>query len=75
VVAKGLNDIFNKHEVQLRERELLTPYQYLHYADIHQDLINGYGQEVKTRLQNVSKWYDHNGAFQKQISGGFKLFK
>ena len=49
-------------------------YVYLNYASTWEDPIAGYGEDVKERLQRVSRKYDPEGVFQKQCPGGFKLF-
>ena len=50
------------------------PYRYLNYAHGEQDVISGYGDANKAKLQAVSKKYDPHGLFQKGVPGGFKLF-
>ncbi|KAH8891930.1 oxidoreductase FAD-binding protein [Thozetella sp. PMI_491] len=74
-VQKGMQDIIDKHVEVLTKQGLYIPFQYLNYADSSQDPIAGYGPEVKTRLQAVSKKYDPHGVFQSMVPGGFKLFK
>ncbi|KAL8650625.1 MAG: hypothetical protein Q9226_005064 [Calogaya cf. arnoldii] len=49
-------------------------YKYLNYADGGQDVIGGYGMNVKRRLRRVSARYDPRGVFQRQVVGGFKLW-
>ena len=53
----------------------LHRYRYLNYADKDQDPITGYGAENVEKLKKISKHYDPRGVFQKQVPGGFKLFK
>lgn len=74
VVQAGMESIVAAQKAILEERGLLIPYQYLNYADIYQDPIGSYGDDVKARLQDVSKRYDPKGVFQKQVPGGFKVF-
>lgn len=69
--AKTLVDALD-HEA--RVLGVAHDYRYLNYADRDQDPIGGYGQEVKERLQRVSRKYDPEGLFQRACSGGFKLF-
>lgn len=74
VVQKGMEAISAAHEASLKKRGLYIPFQYLNYADIYQDPIGSYGKEMRETLQGVSKKYDPNGVFQKQVPGGFKVF-
>ena len=48
-------------------------YLYLNYAASFQDPIAGYGNASVSMLQAVSKKYDPDQLFQKQVPGGFKL--
>ena len=73
-VQKGMEEIIAKQGGMLKEKGLYSPYQYLNYADISQDPIAGYGEAVRERLQVVSREYDPQGVFQKQVPGGFKVF-
>lgn len=73
-MQKVMEEVIANHENLLKERGLYIPYQYLNYADISQDPIGGYGEEIKAKLQAASKKYDPEGVFQKQVPGGFKVF-
>lgn len=73
-VQTVMEELIATHERLLKDRGLYISYQYLNYADIYQDPINGYGADVKARLQAASKKYDPEGVFQKQVPGGFKVF-
>ncbi|KAM0812559.1 hypothetical protein AB5N19_12550 [Seiridium cardinale] len=73
-VQNGMQAIVDKHQEILQNRDLYIPFQYLNYADKTQDPIGSYGEEVKIRLQQVSRKYDPDGVFQKQVETGFKLF-
>ena len=53
---------------------LFDQWVYLNYADGSQDPIGSYGAESKARLQAVSKKYDREQVFQRNVPGGFKLF-
>lgn len=75
VIQKGIEAIVDQHLKILRSEGLYIPFQYLNYADISQDPIGSYGQDIKARLQAVSKRYDPSGLFQTGVPGGFKLFK
>jgi FAD/FMN-containing dehydrogenase len=66
--------LFQQSEDKARELGLYSKYVYLNYAAPWQDPFSGYGAAQKVRLQDVSRKYDPKGVFQKQVSGGFKLF-
>lgn len=69
--AKSLNSqIVNA----AKAKGLFHDYVYLNYADDFQDPIGGYGAANKARLRAVSRKYDPNQVFQKNVPGGFKLF-
>lgn len=51
-----------------------VPYTYLNYASDFQDPFSSYGEENKKFLQEVSRKYDPEGLFQKNVPGGFKLY-
>lgn len=57
-----------------KELGVFHPYIYMNYAWKDQRVVDGYGQEMKKFLQDVSKKYDPDGLFQKAVPGGFKLF-
>jgi hypothetical protein len=67
-----LDSMMEDHVSILRENGLLERFVYLNYAGRRQDPIGSYG--TKDQLRKVSKKYDPNGVFQKQVPGGFKLF-
>lgn len=73
-VQVGMQEIIDAHENHLKEEGLYIPFQYLNYADITQDPIGSYGEDIKKRLQEVSLKYDPEGLFQKAVPGGFKVF-
>lgn len=47
---------------------------YLNDASADQPVMKGYGEANLNRLQAVSKKFDPTHVFQKQVTGGFKLF-
>ncbi|OJJ32641.1 hypothetical protein ASPWEDRAFT_29799 [Aspergillus wentii DTO 134E9] len=59
----------------LRQEGLYVDYKYLNYAGPFQDPLGSYGDESLERMKKVSTKYDPTGVFQKQVKGGFKLFK
>ncbi|KAK7983637.1 hypothetical protein PG989_011039 [Apiospora arundinis] len=67
--------MFEQFEAKAERLGVTNPYLYLNYAASWQDPINGYGAESKEFLQKVSSKYDPEGLFQKNVPGGFKLFK
>lgn len=52
-----------------------VPYTYLNYASNFQDPFTSYGEANKKFLLEVSRKYDPKGLFQRNVPGGFKLFK
>lgn len=73
-VQEGMQAIVDRHNEITRDRGLYIPFQYLNYADKSQDPIGSYGEDIKARLQAVSRRYDPHGLFQTGVPGGFKLF-
>jgi hypothetical protein len=73
-IEQHAKDLFQQSEDKARELGLYSKYVYLNYAAPWQDPFSGYGAAQKVRLQDVSRKYDPKGVFQKQVSGGFKLF-
>ncbi|MCJ1395726.1 hypothetical protein MMC18_008612 [Xylographa bjoerkii] len=53
---------------------MLHKWKYLNYAAQWQDPIAGYGHENREKLRAVSRQYDPEQVFQKQVPGGYKLF-
>jgi hypothetical protein len=53
---------------------LFNRYKYVNYSAGYQDPISGYGDEMKAKLQAISKKYDPEGFFQTNVPGGFKIF-
>lgn len=48
---------------------------YLNYAGDWQDVFAGYGEDSLAKMRRVARMYDRSGMFQKQVRGGFKLWK
>lgn len=46
---------------------------YLNDASADQKVMESYGKQNLKRLQRVSREYDPEQVFQKQVTGGFKL--
>lgn len=70
VLQRTLGDI----EKDAEARSQRVPYVYLNYASKFQDPFTSYGEANKKFLQEVSRKYDSEGLFQKNVPGGFKLF-
>ncbi|KAK6818903.1 oxidoreductase [Apiospora arundinis] len=75
LVVSQTRRMFEQFEAKAERLGVTNPYLYLNYAASWQDPINGYGAESKEFLQKVSNKYDPEGLFQKNVPGGFKLFK
>ena len=73
-IEQHAKDLFQQSEDAAKKLGLFNKYLYLNYAASWQDPLSGYGAAQKAKLQAVSKKYDPKGVFQKQVSGGFKLF-
>jgi len=52
-----------------------TRYIYTNYAADFQDPMTGYGLRSLAFMREVSRKYDPQGIFQKQVPGGFKLLR
>ncbi len=70
-VAKSLNGAIVD---AAKAKGLFNRWIYLNYAADFQDPIGGYGAENGARLRAVSRKYDPDQVFQKNVPGGFKLF-
>ncbi|TVY19433.1 Bifunctional solanapyrone synthase [Lachnellula arida] len=57
-----------------KEQGLDERWEYLNYASEFQHPIESYGAASQANMRAVSKKYDPNCVFQKQVPGGFKLF-
>jgi hypothetical protein len=69
-------EIFAKELDQIaREDRADDRHLYLNYAGSWQDVFGGYGTESVEKMRRVSRKYDRSGMFQRQVRGGFKLFK
>ena len=68
--ARGLIDQIDK---SARNAGTDNGFLYLNYALNGQDPIAGYGRDNVARLRAVSRKYDPERVFQRQVPGGFKL--
>jgi FAD/FMN-containing dehydrogenase len=50
-----------------------VPYRFMNYSYKSQEVIKSYGTESLRLLQDVSRKYDPEGFFQRNVPGGFKL--
>lgn len=71
---KGLKDLIEKFEELTEEENVRHEFKYLNFAAWFQDPLGGYGKEKKKELREVARRYDPEGVFQRQVTGGFKLF-
>ena len=74
-VRAQAQSLFRQGNALAQGMGLLNDWKYLNYAAEWQDPIAGYGAANKAKLQAASKKYDPAQIFQKQVPGGFKLFK
>lgn len=56
------------------EMGLDDDFMYLNDAASDQKIMEGYGKANLERLRRVAKEFDPNQVFQKQVTGGFKLY-
>jgi hypothetical protein len=56
-----------------KAKSKLVPYRFMNYSYKSQEVIESYGPEAPEVLKAVSKRYDPEGFFQKNVPGGFKL--
>lgn len=73
VVEKTGRKMIEDIECIARDMGLLHKFQYINYADPSQEPIAGYGRENVEFLRQVSRRYDPDGVWQRQVPGGFKL--
>ncbi|KAL3483467.1 hypothetical protein BJX62DRAFT_244865 [Aspergillus germanicus] len=72
-VRKATTRLLDTIEEITKAAGVYRPFKYMGYADESQDVIGGYGEESKKRLQTASREYDPEGLFQRGVPGGFKL--
>lgn len=72
-INNAAKSLFTQAEAASKSFNTYNPYLYLNYAAEFQNPIAGYGAASVANLQAVSKKYDPNQLFQKQVPGGFKL--
>lgn len=70
--AKGFVDAAQSKAKSMR---VYSRYIYTNYAADFQDPMAGYGEKSLAFLREVSRKYDPQGTFQKQVPGGFKLWR
>ncbi len=68
--AQGLMTSINQ---VAKGMDLLHMFQYANYAGPSQDPMWSYGSQNLQRLREVSRKYDPQSVFQRQVPGGFKL--
>lgn len=73
-VTAAAKSVIKQIEHAAKSRGVYDPFKYLNYAYAGQAVFEGYGRKSKWYLQAISKKYDPQGVFQKQVPGGFKLF-
>lgn len=53
-----------------KEEGVWNEWVYLNYAASWQDVIKGYGEENGEMLRRISRKFDGEGVFQRQVGGG-----
>lgn len=74
LVIATTQSLLRQIEEASRQEGVGERFQYINYAAESQDPIASYGAASQARLRAVSRKYDPDGVFQKQVPGGFKLF-
>ncbi|KAL9086077.1 MAG: hypothetical protein Q9165_007289 [Trypethelium subeluteriae] len=74
-VLSTTRDLFQSIEAKAQAKKSWLLWKYLNYADITQDVFDGYGPVVVERLRNTSRRVDPQGLFQRAEPGNFKLFQ
>jgi FAD/FMN-containing dehydrogenase len=72
-IYKFANTLYEKLEEEAGRRGLKSEYIYMNYGSPWQDVVEGYGQENKKRLKEISRKYDPTGVYQRLQPGYFKL--
>ncbi|KAF2624216.1 FAD binding domain protein [Macroventuria anomochaeta] len=72
-VSQIFNTLIQRTVVEAKKRGLASQYVYMNYASKYQDVIAGYGEGNKARLQSIARMYDTKEVFQKLQRGYFKL--
>jgi hypothetical protein len=62
-----------KATARAKELDLYHRYLYMNYASQFQDVIGGYGETNREKMNGIAKKYDESGAFQILQPGYFKL--
>ena len=73
-VQDATRHVMSLLESSAEEKGLLLKFQYLNYAAAYQTPLESYGEENLKFLRGVSREYDPQWVFQKQVPGGFKLW-
>lgn len=73
LVNQTTRDAINRIDEYADSHGTADRYRYLNYCASWQKPFDGYGEENKLFLQEMSRAYDPNGLFQRGCVGGFKL--
>ena len=74
LITKTAKKLFDGIDKRADEEGLAVRWKYLNYAAKWQDVIGGYGEVNRGKLQEASRKYDPHGLFQKGVPGGYKVF-
>ena len=72
-IASTINSLNSQIVDTAKAKGLFNSWIYLNYAGASQDPISGYGAANKARLRAVSRKYDPDQVFQRNVPGGFKV--
>lgn len=70
-----MKEFIDEGSAMARSAGVGSRYVYTNYAAGWQDPIKGYGEKSLAFLREVSRKYDPGQVFQRQVPGGFKLYR
>ncbi|KAJ2967545.1 hypothetical protein NUW58_g10423 [Xylaria curta] len=73
LVTRVAQKIIAEIDAEAKELGEFFEFKYLNYAMEWQDVIGGYGAESLAKLQKVSRRFDPQAVFQRNVPGGFKV--
>lgn len=74
-VNDAARSFINKVTSEASNRNVSNEYVYLNYALQSQDPLASYGNQSLESMRKASRQYDPRQVFQKQVPGGFKLWR
>jgi len=72
-VRQIMKEFIDAAQAEAKKMGVYNRYIYLNYAADFQDVLGGYGEKSVAFMKEVSRKYDPQQMFQRQVPGGFKL--